>query len=258
MAPPARDPWILRPRPNPRATLRLFCLAHAGGGASTFRGWGDALPPEVEVCAVQLPGRENRIAERPYDRLGPLVEALAEALTAWTDLPYAVFGHSNGSLIAFELARLYRRTGRPGPVHFFASGRRAPDVPSRQRAVHALPDDELVADLVELGGIPEAVLADPEMRALILPLLRADMALTETYRYTEEPPFDFPLTAYGGVDDAKVPREDLEAWGRHTAAGFRLRIFPGDHFYLLAHRGETLRVLSRDLSAVARGTPLAG
>jgi medium-chain acyl-[acyl-carrier-protein] hydrolase len=241
----------------PGAQLRLFCLAHAGGGASTYRGWADGLPPQVEVCPVQLPGRENRIAEKPFERLGPLVEALAEVLEGWRDLPFAVFGHSNGALIGFELARHLRRVGRPGPVHLFASGRRAPDVPSRYRDVHALPEPELIADLRELGGIPEGVLEHPEMRALLLPLFRADMALTETYGFTEEAPLDVPITAYGGLTDNKVTREDIEAWGRHTAAGFRVRFFPGDHFFILGDRQKVLHTLSADLLQLLRGEPLS-
>ena len=257
-AAPARDPWIMRPRPNPRAALRLFCLPHAGGGASTFRGWADQLPADVEVCPVQLPGRENRIAEAPYDRVGPLVEALAGALAGWSEIPFAVFGHSNGALIGFELARHLRRTGAPGPVHLFASGRRAPDVAQRGRDIHALPEADLLEDLRELGGLPAAILENAEIRALILPLLRADMALTENYQFAEEAPLDIPITGYGGLADPKVSREELEAWGRHTAAGFRARFFPGDHFYLLSGRDQVLAKLSQDLSAIVRGAPLAG
>src|SRR3954454_11305125 len=145
MTPPTKDPWVQRPLPRPGARLRLLLIPHAGGGASAFRGWAEALPPEVEVCPVQLPGRENRMREPAFDRLPPLVEALAGALERWRDLPYAVLGHSNGALIGFELARHARRTGAPGPVHLFASGRRAPHVPSRQRDVYRLPQDELVA-----------------------------------------------------------------------------------------------------------------
>jgi len=237
------DPWIQRPLPRPAARLRLLLIPHAGGGASAFRGWADALPPEVEVCPVQLPGRENRMREPAFDRLAPLVEALAGALERWRDLPYAVLGHSNGALIGFELARHARRTGVPGPVHLFASGRRAPDLPARTRDVHQLPQAELVAELAELGGMPREVLEHPELMALIVPLLRADMALTETYEHRDEPPLEAPITALAGTDDAKVPLEDAEAWGRHTSGGFRLHAFPGDHFYLYARREPVIAAL---------------
>jgi medium-chain acyl-[acyl-carrier-protein] hydrolase len=253
-APPARDPWIQRPQPRPDARLRLLLIPHAGGGASAFRGWADALPPEVEACPVQLPGRENRMGEPAFDRLAPLVEALAGALERWRDLPYAVLGHSNGALIGFELARHARRTGTPGPVHLFASGRRAPHRPSPVRDVHDLPQAELVAELAELGGMPRQVLEHPELLGLLVPVLRADMALTETYQHRDEPPLDMPITALTGSEDAKVSLADAAAWERHTRGGFRLHVFPGDHFYLFANRDRVVATLSADLRrAVAPG-----
>ena len=255
MSTPVRDPWIMRPRPTPGAKVRLFCLPHAGGGASSFRGWADFLPAEVEVCPVQLPGRENRIAEKAFDRVEPLAEALSEVVARWGDLPYAVFGHSNGALIGFELARHQRRRGGAQMLHLFASGRRAPDLPNRQRDLHQLGEEELLADLRLLGGIPDALLEHAEMRKLLIPLLRADMALTETYRFAEEPPLEVPITAYGGDADPKAPLEDLRAWARHTTS-FRTRVFPGDHFYLASGRDAVLAALSADLRAVLRGEPL--
>lgn len=247
---PAKDPWVQRPLPRPGARLRLFMLAHAGGGASAFRGWADALPPDVEVCPVQLPGRENRMMEAPFDRLGALVDALAGALAAYDDLPFAVFGHSNGALIGFELARRARRTAAAGPVHLFVSGRRAPDVRSRQPDVHQLPTDAMIAELAQLGGMPPALLEHRELMELLAPVLRADMALTETYAFADEPPLAVPITVYTGAEDAKVTREDAEAWARHTAGGFRLREFSGDHFYLFAQRDRVAATLSSDLREI--------
>jgi medium-chain acyl-[acyl-carrier-protein] hydrolase len=250
--PPATDRWITRPRPSPRARLRLLCLPHAGGGASSFRGWADALPPEVEVCPVQLPGRENRIAEPAFDRVPPLTEALADAVEPLLSLPFALFGHSNGALIGFELARTLRARGRPGPVHLFASGRRAPDVSLNRPPTHHLPDAELLADLQELGGIPPQLLEHPELLAVLLPTLRADVAIHETYAFQEQPPLAFPITAYGGLADPRTPLASLEAWGRHTAGPFVTRLFPGGHFYLQEQRTVVLRTLAADLQAVQR------
>ncbi|MFL5384336.1 MAG: thioesterase II family protein [Longimicrobiaceae bacterium] len=247
--PPTKDPWIQRPQPRPGARLRLLMIPHAGGGASSFRGWADALPPGIEGCPVQLPGRENRMGEPPFERLQPLVEALAAALERWRDLPYAVLGHSNGALIGFELARHARRTGAPVPVHLFASGRRAPHLPSRTRDVHRLPQDELVAELAELGGMPPQILEHPELMALLVPLLRADMALTETYVHADEPPLDLPITALTGTEDAKVSIGDAGAWGDHTSAGFRLYEFPGDHFYLYSARQQVIATILSALQA---------
>ncbi|HSU14809.1 thioesterase II family protein [Longimicrobium sp.] len=250
---PAKDPWIQRPRPRPEARLRLLLLPHAGGGASMFRGWTDALPPDVEVCPVQLPGRENRMMEKAFDRMDPLVETLAGVLERWRDLPYAVFGHSNGAAVGFELARRARRTGTPGPVHLFASGRRAPDIPSRLPDVAALPDAEMIEELSRLGGIPREVTQHPELMQLLLPLLRADMALIETYEFREEPPLPIPITVYTGLSDPRVTMDEAEAWARHTAAGYRIRTFPGDHFYLAGGSGSVLAALSADLRGVIAG-----
>jgi surfactin synthase thioesterase subunit len=238
---------VQRPQPRPGARLRLLLIPHAGAGASAFRGWAEALPPEVEACPVQLPGRENRMREPAFDRLPPLVEALAGALERWGDLPYAVLGHSNGALIGFELARHARRTGAPGPVHLFASGRRAPHLPARQRDVHRLPQPELVAELASLGGMPREILEHPELLDLLVPLLRADMALTESYEHRDEPPLGVPITALTGTGDVKVTLAEAEAWGRHTAGGFRLHAFPGDHFFLFSGRERVLASLSADL-----------
>jgi surfactin synthase thioesterase subunit len=253
MHPPANAPWIQRPRPRPEARLRLLLVPHAGGGASAFRGWADALPAAVEVCPVQLPGRENRTREPAFDRMQPVVEGLAGALERWRDLPYAVFGHSTGALVGFELARHARRTGAPGPVHLFASGRRAPHLPSRQPDVHRLSDAEMLAELRVLGGIPRAVLEHPELLELLLPLLRADMALTETYADSGEPPIPIPITVYTATGDVKVTAEDANAWRRHTAADFHLRSFPGDHFFPFGERERVHAALAADLAGIVAG-----
>ena len=255
MTVPLRDSWIQRPRPRPQARLRLLMIPHAGGGASTFRAWADALPPEVEACPVQLPGRENRAAERPFEQTDALVQALGEALERWRDLPYAVFGHSSGAIAGFELARHARRQGVPGPVHLFASGRRAPHLPPRQPDVHALPDAEFIERLAGLGGIPREVLEHRELVELIVPLLRADLTLAETYVCRDEPPLSIGITALTGDQDGKAPVDDVREWARHTTGEFRLHVFPGDHFYLFPQREAVLRTLSHELHALLLRAP---
>lgn len=252
---PAAATWITRPRPNPGARLRLFCLPHAGGGASFFRAWGEAVPAEVEVCPVQLPGRENRIMEPPVDRVPPLVQALTDAVAPWLDRPFAFLGHSNGAMIGFEVARELRRRGTKGPVHLFTSGRRAPDIAARTAPIHPLPDDAFVAELAALGGMDPALLAHPELVELLLPVLRADVALHETYAFVEEPPLDTPITAYRGEADPKVTAQEVEAWGRHTSASFTVRAFPGGHFFPQEDRDAFLRTLSADLRTVLSALP---
>lgn len=250
MPPATKNAWLVLPPPRSVTRLRLFCIAHAGGGASAFRGWAEYLPQHVEVCPVQLPGRENRVMEKPFDRVEPLVDALFAAMQQAMNLPYAIFGHSNGALIGFELARRARAAGTRMPEHLFASGRRAPDLPGRTRDVHTLPESELLDEIKALGGIPDEVLAHPELRALIVPLLRADMALTETYQVGDAPPLPIPITGYAGAADPKVPVEDVQAWSRHTTAEFRLRTFPGGHFFVFDSRQLVLRTLADDLARI--------
>ncbi|MDB4947769.1 MAG: beta-ketoacyl synthase [Gemmatimonadetes bacterium] len=261
MSPVPASRWFTCPRPRPGAVLRLLCIPHAGAGAGVFRGWGDALPAEVEVCGVQPPGREARLGEPAFDRMAPLVDALAAEVAAADDLPFAVFGHSNGALIGFELARRLRAGGEHGPLHLFASGRRAPDLPNPLSDVHHLPDDAFLEDLVALGGTPREVAEHPELMRMLLPLLRADVALNEAYAFAEAPPLECGITAYGGLADPKATRPETEAWRRHTAGPFTARFFAGDHFFPFGPaRDLVLRTLAADLhdllSRAARGLPL--
>lgn len=246
----ARDRWIARREASPHARLRLFCFPYAGGGASIYRSWGRSLPPEVDVCPVQLPGRESRLSEPPFDRIGPLVEALAEALSPYLELPFAFYGYSNGALMSFELARELRRRGRRGPEHLFAAACPAPHLPERHPQIHDLPEEELIRELRELGGTPEEVLRNRELMTLFVPLVRADSAIHETYVHAEEAPLDAPITAIGGTDDPRAERWEVEAWAAHTRGGFRARFLPGDHFFIHGAQALHLRDLAHDLREV--------
>ena len=239
--------WAVVPRPTPDPVLRLFCFPYAGGGASVFHPWARVLPPRVELVAVQPPGREGRLAEAPFADVLALVEAMEPALAPYLDRPFACFGHSNGALMAFELTRRLRRLGRPLPVHLFVAGKPAPHCPIREPHIHALPEEQFVAELRALGGTPEEILQHREIMELITPLLRADFSLGETYRYSAQPPLEVPITAFGGLLDREVSQAEMEAWGEHTSAAFRLRMFPGDHFFLNADRDALLAEIVGDL-----------
>jgi phosphopantetheine--protein transferase-like protein len=240
-------PWLAVPRPNPLAGLRLFGFPYAGGGASLFRHWPERLPASVEVCPVQLPGREARLSEPGFDRLTPLVETLARELRPHFDRPFAFFGHSLGALVGFELARQLRRSGGPQPVCLFASGRRAPQIPNLDPPIHDLPEPAFRAELRRFSGTPPAVLDHDELMALVLPRLRADFALSETYVYTPEPAFAFPVFALGGLEDPRVERPQLEAWREHTTGPFQLRMLPGNHFFLHSAEDRVLEILGGEL-----------
>ena len=243
----AIDSWIACRRLNPQARLRLFCFPYAGTGASIFRTWSDGLPAEVEVCPVQFPGRGTRLMEAPFTALSPLVQALAEALVPLLDKPFAFFGHSLGALVAFELARQFRRQYGVQPVRLFVSADRAPQIPRRDRPIHALPERQFLVELRRLNGTPELVLEEAEIMQIMLPVLRADFAVYETYAYSSEPPLDCLISGFGGLQDHRVSRSDLEAWRDQSSNSFSLRMFPGDHFFLNTTQPLLLDVLSQEL-----------
>jgi medium-chain acyl-[acyl-carrier-protein] hydrolase len=249
----AANPWLIHPRPNPAAALRLFCLPHAGGGANLFRHWPAGLPAGVEVCAIQLPGRETRFSETPFARCRPLVEALADAMTDAIDRPYVLFGHSLGALVASELARRLRHLGRPEPAHLITAGYPAPQAPRRNPPVHALPDEQFRAELRRRGGTPDVVLENTELINLFARILRADFAVCETYRFHPEPPLRCAITALGAPADPTMSLDDLAGWQQHSTGPFDTVVIPGGHFFPTTHQGLVLehvsRILNRYLSA---------
>ncbi|MCI0529785.1 MAG: thioesterase domain-containing protein, partial [Nitrospira sp.] len=183
--------------------------------------------------------------------LSPLVQVIAQALFPYLDKPFAFFGHSMGALVSFELTRHLRRQYRLGPVHLFVSGHHAPQIPDPDPPVHTLPEPAFLEELSRLNGTPKEVLEHTELMHLMLPTLRADFAVCETYTYTTEPPLDCPISAYGGLQDLEVSRDSLEAWQVQTRTSFSLRMFPGDHFFLHTAQPLLLRVLSWELHQLA-------
>jgi surfactin synthase thioesterase subunit/glycosyltransferase involved in cell wall biosynthesis len=224
---------------------RLFCFPHAGGGASAFAGWRNA---QIPACPVRLPGRESRLAEAPFERMGPLVEALAHALESYLAQPYAFFGHSMGAAVAFELARALARRGLPGPAALFVSGARAPRCRRGWVPPAAPSDDELLEELRRLEGTPAELLEDPLAMRAMLPALRADAALYRNYVYADGAPLVCPIHAYGGEGDGRLAGGHLEAWAQETTGRFTVRWFPGGHFFPYARGEEFLRELAADLA----------
>ncbi|NEN98357.1 MAG: acyltransferase domain-containing protein [Moorea sp. SIO3I7] len=245
---PQANLWVTCAKPNPQAKLRLFCFPYAGAGASIFRSWLELLPPEIEVCSIQLPGRENRLEEEPFTRLSPLIQALTPVLHPYLDIPFAFFGHSLGALISFELARELRKQNLPSPVHVFVSASPAPQLPDLNLPIHRLPDDEFIQSLGRLNGTPQETLENPELMELFLPVLRADFAILETYFYSSADPLDCPITVFGGKSDPKVSDSELEAWRKQTQKDFTLQMFPGDHFFLKSHDQLLLDAIASQLS----------
>lgn len=204
----------------------------------------------VEVCPVQLPGRGLRIDEPPFTEMTELVQAAGQALAPYLDRRFAFFGHSMGTLIAFELARYVRREYGLQPIHLFVSGRCSPQTLKPFNLDRS--DSEFRDILRRYKSMPEDALGDPELMELVLPIIRADFALCESYLYTSEPPFSFPITAFGGLDDRGAPRDCIEGWREHTTGPFLVRMFPGDHFFLNALKSPLLEVIAKELEQDVR------
>lgn len=239
--------WLISPKVSNQTTLRLFCFPYSGAGASVYYKWAEILPGSIEVCAVQLPGRETRLMEEPYTELAPLVEDMAEVLRPYLDTPFAFFGHSMGALISFELSRHLRRAAGIEPSRLLVSGHQAPQVPDSEPPIHTLPEPQFIEKLRSLDGTPEEVLANAELRELILPILRADFSVCETYAYTASRPLSCPISAFGGLQDQYVPRSTMEAWRELSSGTFSLRMFPGGHFFLKENQNLLLRAIAQDL-----------
>lgn len=225
--------WVIRFQPQAAARLRLYCFASCGGSAAEFWNWWRHLPAEIEVCAIQLPGRANRRHEPPCTEITSLTQTLAEVLRPYCDRPFALFGHSFGGLLAFELTRYLQQQALPLPRHLFVSSRRAPHLPNPSACFWRLPDRELIDRLKAVWPwFSQELAGSPLYRERTLPALRADLRLTDGYVYSEAPRLGCPLTCFGGAEDARVPEHELAAWRQQTRCAFHLRLFAGGHFYL--------------------------
>jgi medium-chain acyl-[acyl-carrier-protein] hydrolase len=210
--------------------------------------WLNRLPAMAEICLIELPGRGVRLKEPLFTQLPPLVETIAHNLENQLDRPFAFFGHSMGALLSFEIARLFRRSHIQGPVHLYLSGRGAPQIPNDEPPMHALPEPEFISELRRLNGTPKEVLEHEELMQLMLPILRADFRICETYHYVPEAPLDCPITVFGGLEDESVGVECLEAWREQTNASFSIHMLPGDHFFLHTAQSFLLQTLSQGLN----------
>ena len=246
----ADNPWLAFCRPIPESRARFFCFPYAGGGASTYRSWQGLLGSLVEVCPVQLPGRENRIGEPPFTRLDRLVESMDEALLPLLDRPFVLFGYSLGATLAYEWSRYLHTEHGLEPELLIVAARGAPRLPPTWPRSYDLPLDEFKRHLRDLSGTPEDVLENEELMELVLPSLRADFEIHDTYQGSPPPPLRCPVVAFGGRDDGAVPPEALPPWSEVTEGPFEMHILPGDHFGLLQSRrlpDEVTDVLERAL-----------
>jgi medium-chain acyl-[acyl-carrier-protein] hydrolase len=234
--------------------LRLYCFPYAGGSAQVFRGWQRHFAPQAALSLARLPGRDARIGEPPLKRYKPLVNALADALIPELPPVFAFWGHSMGALISFELARELRRRGKPAPLALFLSGRGAPQIPDPDPPIFNLPEPEFISQLRRLNGTPRELLDSAELKEFFLPTIRADFELVETYEYEPETPLTCAICAYGGLQDSDVPAANLKEWQKQTSGAFKVRMFPGDHFYIHSST-DLLHALQRDVFDLVRESP---
>ena len=245
------NPWFAYVKPRRAAQLRLFCLPFAGGSATIFRNWADVLPGFVEVCPIQLPGRGARLHEAPFISMQSLVDAIEPSISANLDKPFAFFGHSMGASISFELIHKLRSERGLEPAHFFASGRQAPQIPDTDPITFNSPRLEFIQELHRLEGTPQEILDHPELLELILPVLRADFELIQTYEYVARPRLKCPITALGGIADKEIGREELDAWREQSSGPFRMCLFPGNHFFLQSEERSVLQIIAEQLRGFA-------
>ncbi len=247
--------WFFTPKPNPLAALRLICFPYSGASASIYFDWANILPPSIEVVAVQLPGRANRLAEPLLTDMPSVIQGVMTELPRLLDRPFALFGHSLGAQEAFETALALRRARFPEPARLFVSGHGAPHAEDPEKLLlHRLDDEAMMQELRKMNGMAPEILGNDELMQLLLPILRADFTISETYSYQPGSPLTCSLSAYSGLQDRYVTREQMMAWQELTTGDFRLRMFPGDHFYLNSSKMLLLQALARDLDEVMRRT----
>lgn len=246
------DGWIVAPRrPDPPA-VRLLCLPYVGGAASVYTTWDGAFGEHVEVCPVELPGRQTRLREPAFTRIEPLVDALATALLPELDVPYALFGHSMGAIVAFELARELRRRGAGEPAVLFVSGGQAPRLPRELPPLHDAPDAQITARLVALGGMPDEINEEPELLRHFMPTIRADFAVCETHEYRTRRLLDCPVVAFAGRDDHEVRPLLVAPWVEETTGRFDQHVLPGGHFFVHTEQTAVFDVIRQRLAAIPR------
>ena len=237
--------WFVCPQPDPSAESRLFIFPYAGGSPAAFSKWTAGI---IETQIAHYPGRGSRFNEPAIKNLDVLTESFLREIQSLLDKPFALFGHSMGGLIAFELARTLRQQNLPQPKFLFVSACAAPQFLDSNPLIHALPDDEFLDALKKFNGIPAEILNQPEAVKLILPSLRADFEAVETYRFdSNEPPLDIPIIAFGGLDDPRISRERLEGWASQTTGRFESHYFHGGHFFIHDIRDGMMRSIAAEI-----------
>lgn len=246
LVPENRHLWRAR---RPDARHRIVCFPHAGGGANAYASWARTLPEDIELAAVQLPGRQNRIAENPATDVGRLVKEIVADLRPVLSGPFSFFGHSCGSMLAFEVARALQVQGGPRPTRLFVSAQSTPEVIWAGPKLHDLPEREFHAAVLSLGGFDEEVSADQEVMDDLIPVVLADFELWERHHVATVPALEIPITALVGESDWRAPLDTMTGWSEYTSAPFTAEVFPGGHFYLNEEGNDVPGFVSQTLLA---------
>ncbi len=240
---------FLRPKPVAQPRLRLFCFPYAGGSAALYHQWPIALPADIELLAVQYPGRATRMREKACTQLEPVIDDIQKAIAPLLDRPFAFFGHSMGATVAFELTRRMLAANQRSPTHLFLSGRSAPHLPPVKSPIHSLSKQAFIDAMRAMNGTPSEILDHQELMDMMLPIIRADFQALETWSYQPSPPFSIPVSVFGGIADDGVPLQNLDAWESCTTARFKRHMFPGDHFFLHQQHAAMLNIICRALGS---------
>ena len=242
-----KSKWVAVFSKPTQPKMRMFCFPYAGGSAQVYKNWNDLLPDYLQLSAIQLPGRSSRFTEEPYNTIEPLLDDLMPEIRPFLDMPFVFFGHSLGAAVSFELSRRLQSDGLR-PEFLFVSGRNAPHLPRKRPPIHHLPEGEFKTELLSMNGTPKEILENQELMDLMVPMLRADFSVSETYEHQEGENLTCPMASFGGVDDPDVDEEGVSGWGKHTKGPFQYRMLPGDHFFLHQSREMLLQEIAQYLN----------
>lgn len=243
------------PKPRVFPALRLFCFPYAGGSSSIYFGWIDHFPDDVEIVLIQPPGRGSRLVDSPHTCMAGLINELLENHSIFKEVPFVFFGHSLGSRVAYELAIQLESRGLPGPKHLIASGSRAPHLPAHQKLLYKLADEQLITELRNFNGTPNEILQNAELLQLLLPTIRADFKISETYQ-AQAKALACPISVFHGINDIDIDPTQVEAWEQLTLIGSTIWQFEGDHFFINQHRMKILERVKAILSSSYNGDRL--
>lgn len=237
--------WYKNFKPKPEAKIRLFCFHHSGGGASSYYRWLEHISPNIELIAIQLPGREDRFCEPVMSCLEDIIAELSEGFWAYKEKPFYVFGHSLGALVGFEFVKAIRKVYSISPCYLVISAARAPHLIPCRLPLSQLDDETLIEKLKVYDGIDEHILNHRELLNLFLPSLRSDFYLLEKYQYNSSQPFRCDILTMAGSHDKTVSDEDLHAWSAYTKGKFTYLSFPGSHFFIKNHQKRILQIINQ-------------